>query len=108
MPPEIQLAGGLIQTPSRMARTIQEGDFLFIAKLLLNCGLYFKLTHYRIVRRLDMHATLKSDIGKGERASHSKERTRMARCRYQDGYLFIRGCKRKMWVARWREDVIQP
>ncbi len=32
----------------------------------------------------------------------------MARCRYQDGYLFIRGRKRKMWVARWREDVIQP
>jgi integrase len=32
----------------------------------------------------------------------------MARCRYQDGCLFIRGKRRKMWVARWREDVIQP
>lgn len=32
----------------------------------------------------------------------------MARYRYQDGCLFIRGRKRKMWVARWREDVIQP
>lgn len=32
----------------------------------------------------------------------------MVRCRYQDGYLFIRGKKRKMWVARWRENVIQP
>jgi integrase len=32
----------------------------------------------------------------------------MVRCRYQDGYLFIRGKKRKMWVARWRESVIQP
>lgn len=32
----------------------------------------------------------------------------MARCRYQDGHLFIRGRKRKVWVARWREDVIQP
>jgi len=32
----------------------------------------------------------------------------MVRCRYQDGYLFIRGKKRKMWVARWREGVIQP
>jgi hypothetical protein len=55
-----------------------------------------------------MHATLKNDIGKGGRASLSKERKRMARCRYQDGYLFIRGRKRKMWVARWRVDVIQP
>ena len=32
----------------------------------------------------------------------------MARCRYQDGCLFIRGKRRKVWVARWREDVIQP
>jgi integrase len=55
-----------------------------------------------------MRATLKCDIGKGGRANHSKERKRMARCRFQDGYLFIRGKKRKMWVARWREDVIQP
>src|SRR5260370_4367347 len=57
---------------------------------------------------LDMRATLESDIGKGRRANHSKERKRMARCRFQDGCLFIRGKKRKMWVARWREDVIQP
>lgn len=56
---------------------------------------------------LDARGTLKSDIGKGGRANHSKERERMARCRYQDGCLFIRGRKRKMWVARWREDVIQ-
>jgi integrase len=32
----------------------------------------------------------------------------MARCRFQDGCLFVRGKKRKMWVARWREDMIQP
>ena len=31
----------------------------------------------------------------------------MVRCGYQDGCLFIRGKKRKMWVARWREPVIQ-
>lgn len=30
----------------------------------------------------------------------------MARSRYQDGCLFIRGKRRKVWVARWREDVI--
>jgi len=31
----------------------------------------------------------------------------MARCRYQNGCLFIRGKRRKVWVARWTEDVIQ-
>ena len=30
----------------------------------------------------------------------------MARCQYQNGCLFVRGKRRKMWVARWREDVI--
>ncbi|MGH7743833.1 MAG: tyrosine-type recombinase/integrase [Candidatus Dormibacteria bacterium] len=31
----------------------------------------------------------------------------MARPRYQDGSLFIRGKRTKVWVARWREDVIR-
>lgn len=31
----------------------------------------------------------------------------MTRSRYQNGCLFIRGKKQKVWVARWREDVIQ-
>ena len=30
----------------------------------------------------------------------------MARSQYQNGSLFIRGKRRKMWVARWREEVI--
>jgi len=30
----------------------------------------------------------------------------MARPRYQDGSLFVRGKRSKVWVARWREDVI--
>ena len=30
----------------------------------------------------------------------------MVRCQYQNGCLFIRGKRRKVWVARWREDVI--
>lgn len=30
------------------------------------------------------------------------------RRRYQTGYLFTRGRRRKVWVARWREDVITP
>ncbi|MFZ0638898.1 MAG: tyrosine-type recombinase/integrase [Candidatus Acidiferrales bacterium] len=31
----------------------------------------------------------------------------MARPRYQDGSLFIRGKRTKVWIARWREDVIR-
>jgi hypothetical protein len=30
----------------------------------------------------------------------------MARSQYQNGCLFIRGKRRKVWVARWRDDVI--
>lgn len=55
---------------------------------------------------LDTRATLVSDIGKGGRANHSKERRKMARSQYQNGCLFVRGKRRKMWVERWREDVI--
>jgi integrase len=32
----------------------------------------------------------------------------MARPRYQDGSLVIRGKKRKRYVLRWREDVVKP
>ena len=31
----------------------------------------------------------------------------MARPRYQDGSLFIRGKRIKVWAARWREDVVR-
>jgi integrase len=55
---------------------------------------------------LDTRVTLGSDIGKGGRANLRIERTKMARCQYQNGCLFVRGKRRKMWVARWREDVI--
>ena len=55
---------------------------------------------------LDTGATLRSDIGKGRRANLRLERKRMARSQYQNGCLFIRGKRRKVWVARWREDVI--
>lgn len=47
--------------------------------------------------------TLKTDARKCGRAN-GKEL--MARPRYQDGSLFIRGKRTKVWVARWREDVI--
>lgn len=33
---------------------------------------------------------------------------RMARRRYQKGQLFQKGKRQKVWVARWREDVIRP
>ena len=32
----------------------------------------------------------------------------MARPRYQNGSLVIRGKKRKRYVIRWREDVAKP
>src|SRR5713226_4724799 len=55
---------------------------------------------------LDTSATLISDIGKGGRANLRMERRKMARSQYQNGCLFVRGKRRKVWVARWREDVI--
>jgi integrase len=54
----------------------------------------------------DNRATLVTDIGKGRRANLRMERKGMARSQYQNGCLFIRGKRRKVWVARWREDVI--
>ena len=53
---------------------------------------------------LDTRATLRIDARKCGRAN-GKER--MARPRYQDGSLFIRGKRIKVWAARWREDVIR-
>jgi integrase len=32
----------------------------------------------------------------------------MTRPRHQDGCLWIRGKRRKVWVLRWREDLLQP
>ena len=53
---------------------------------------------------LDSQATLKSDARKCGRANGKET---MARPRYQDGSLFIRGKRTKVWAARWREDVIR-
>lgn len=56
--------------------------------------------------QLDMQATLETDTRKGGRVDGKET---MARRRYQDGCLFIRGrVGRRVWVARWREDVIRP
>jgi integrase len=54
---------------------------------------------------LDLRSTMAADTGKGRRANRKES---MARRRYQVGCLFIRrGKRRKVWVARWREDVIR-
>lgn len=51
---------------------------------------------------VDVRATLDAQENEGE-----SERTfRMARQRFQEGCVFKRGRKRKVWVARWREWVI--
>lgn len=55
---------------------------------------------------LDIQATLGSDTRKGGRVNGKET---MARRRYQEGCLFTRGTAgRKVWVARWREDVLRP
>jgi integrase len=33
---------------------------------------------------------------------------RMARRRYQKGQLILKGKRQKVWIGRWREDVLQP
>jgi integrase len=46
------------------------------------------------------------NVQKARRATAGKEAAVMARRRYQAGCLFKRGKRRKVWVARWREDVL--
>jgi len=55
-------------------------------------------------RRFDMAITLKIDTEKAGRAIPGGK---MARRGFQQGSLFQRGTRKKVWVARWREDVIQ-
>jgi integrase len=49
--------------------------------------------------------TLSPDAVRGGRASGKET---MARPRYQNGSLVVRGKQRKVWLLRWREDVLQP
>ena len=53
---------------------------------------------------LDRRITLKGDAEHAGRAIHGGT---MARRGFQQGSLFQRGTRRKLWVARWWEDVIQ-
>jgi len=56
---------------------------------------------------LDTATTIIPDASKAKRATGRKE-TAVARRRYQLGSLAVRGKRRKVWVARWREDVKNP
>ncbi len=55
---------------------------------------------------VDTGRRMAGDAGRGGRAIEGRDI--MARRRYQSGCLFVRGKRRKMWVARFREDVIKP
>lgn len=53
-----------------------------------------------------MRVTLATDARRGVRVDRKEHMTRR---RYQEGSLFTRGrVGRKVWVARWREDMIGP
>ncbi len=54
---------------------------------------------------LDVGATIVADAERGGRVSRKE---RMTRPRHQDGCLWTRGKRRKVWVLRWREDVLLP
>ena len=51
---------------------------------------------------VDVRRTLAVQEHEGE----SERKIRMARRRFQEGFVFKRGKKRKVWVARWREMLI--
>jgi integrase len=53
---------------------------------------------------LDAATTMITDAERSGRASRKEI---MARPRDQDGSLVVRGKRKKMWVLRWREDVLQ-
>lgn len=45
---------------------------------------------------------------RGKRRTSQPEEVNLARRRYQEGCLYKRGKRRKVWAARWREDVLAP
>lgn len=54
---------------------------------------------------LDGRATVTHEANPGRPL---KGLERMARRRYQRGELFLRGKRQKVWVGRWREDILEP
>jgi len=59
------------------------------------------------IAMFDKAITIEVDANTAKRATSRKE-TAVARRRYQMGSLAVRGKRRKVWVARWREDVKKP
>src|SRR5438445_9791727 len=59
------------------------------------------------IEMFDNATTMDADAIKAKRATSRKE-TAVARRRYQIGSLAVRGKRRKVWVARWREDIKNP
>src|ERR1700747_1737029 len=59
----------------------------------------------RVVLDFGRHARMMTQ-GIAEPRRASGERKLMTRSRYQNGSLTLRGRSNKVWVARWREDVL--
>src|SRR5437899_2106914 len=75
------------------------------AKVKCWCGLSLSV---EVRTPLDMPTTLRPDAEQAGRAIEVPEKGgTMARRGFQQGMLFQRGARRKLWVARWWEDVIQ-
>src|SRR5215472_12810972 len=55
---------------------------------------------------LDSESRVLVDAEKGGRADRKEKK--LARRRYQEGCVYKRGKRRKVWAARWREDVLAP
>jgi integrase len=56
--------------------------------------------------RVEGHGIVSAEANTGNPLKGDFER--MARKRYQRGQLFLKGRRQKVWVARWREDIIRP
>ena len=70
------------------------------------CGLGLSGNASEVERMLDSQSRLTAE-GKDARTDADGNGF-VIRRRYQTGCLFTRGKRRKVWVARWREDVITP
>lgn len=89
-----------------MLSTIDLTDFAFDAAewdALAPIRRYFETELALEVAAIDAGVTLPSQ-GQLNSGRRSKP---LARTRYQQGSLMLRGKKRKVWVLRWREDVEQ-
>src|SRR6266571_6339536 len=69
------------------------------------CSRGFDVAGWKCAEILASQSTMAPGEEKGARIG--KEST--IRTRFQEGHVFLRrGKRRKVWAARWREDVIAP